>query len=272
MPDKPPDLYRLLAAAKHHARGAHGKVASADQHVRMEAVIHAGAAVELMAKAVIVSRDPEQIMRSRKRGPAATIRAIEAVDAAAVIVVELDPYVNGAKRTLNARNAAAHAADVDDIELNARILEGTQFVLVCAEVLLVSPRRLLGSELHQQVLVEIAGHTTAVRVSAEKLVAKAQREYRKLAALVPTEKLDEVLRQRDHGPQHGDIHTKITCPACGNHCWAYWQVEYDGSEEHQVESVLSFLGIECPSCFLQLSASQCDSIELNPDGDPAADG
>ena len=239
----------------------------------MEAAIHAGVAVELMAKAVIASHDPSQVFEDGKPGSARTIGASKAVRRAAALVVEMARYLNQAIRTLDARNASAHAAELDDGELSAHILEGTQFILVAAEALTISPRRFLGPELHQQVLAEIAGHTTALRVASEKLVAAANLEYRRLTSLVSPGKLAEVLRARDHGPQHGDVDTQVECPACSNLCWAYWRVdvdvEYEGPDDYQVEPVLAFLGIDCPFCYLQLSASQCDSISFNPNGDPA---
>lgn len=48
---------RLMAAARNHARSARAKAAEADPFVQQDAAIHAGTAVELVAKALLAQLD-----------------------------------------------------------------------------------------------------------------------------------------------------------------------------------------------------------------------
>jgi len=56
---------RLMAAARHHARSARAKAAEADPYVQQDAAIHAGTAVELVAKALLAQLD----LRLLRDGP-----------------------------------------------------------------------------------------------------------------------------------------------------------------------------------------------------------
>jgi len=145
-----PDLERLYSAAAHHARAANDKVRSPDRNLRMEAAIHAGASVELMAKAILVEVDPRLLFEEREshhvlidmlveagvataqqyaRRGTRTLTATKAVQLAARLCEQVRPHAAAARQALEARNRAAHAAELDEADLADEVIGGSDFVL-----------------------------------------------------------------------------------------------------------------------------------------------
>jgi hypothetical protein len=129
-------LDRLLSAASYHVRAAQAHADSSDSVEKHTSSIHAGAGIELAAKALLAQLD-RRLLRDRQdaqhalldviaenagvidreTAPKASLRTLEAaiaVDLACRISPAVRPYKKGALRALKARNAAAHFAEIDE--------------------------------------------------------------------------------------------------------------------------------------------------------------
>lgn len=291
-------LERLYWAAGHHTRSANQKQASDDKDVRMDAAVHIGAAVELMAKAVLVSVEPRLILgehsthdvlvdmlaengsavaHSLKKGksPAkTTVAARKAVDLAARLVPVMRTHRTGAGEALAIRNHAAHAAELDDAKLPAHIAAGTAFIMAGVYYLSRDAEAFLGRELSQQVEQNTDDIATALRSNAEMKVAAARHKYQTLIEPLPSKARASVLSAlQERFADAGDVQEPSTCPACENEGAAVsvvdFDVELDGPDEWREVPFLTFMGFECPYCGLFLDAMDCDAIGLDPRGGPA---
>lgn len=293
-PGGPIDRWVLLSAAEHHMKRALDGLASRDRHVQLDSAIHAGAAVELIAKAVIARVDAALVLEAedarqklidkyiesgliegkqvKERSPR-SISASNAVGLARKVVVELKAHDAGARQALDMRNSAAHAAELESEHLESRVLAASEYVLLAMEYLGASPQVVFGNERYEQLRAQIVRSTTALHIAAEQKVDSARQSYRTWVVDVSPTNLPQALRRRDHGPQHGDVSDRLECPACENCGWSYWNVEvdveYEGPGEHSVEPFLRFTGFQCPFCLLELNDEEWEALGLSPHPDPA---
>ena len=291
------DLERLYWAASHHVRAANDKVRSADRNLRLEAAVHAGAAVELMAKAILVHVDPRLLLDDREghhvlidllveRGAVTaqphgyrsrrTVSATKAVTLAARVCEQVGPHIGAARQALDARNQAAHAAVINEARLPDQVTAGSDFVLAGVDSFARSPEAFLGADVAEQVEREVAERNAALSLAAQRKVKRAHDRYEGLVARLPEGEGDEVFTELgNRTPIHGDHTERCDCPACGNAGWLIWDVEVDfepeGPDEYTTNAYLLFLGFECFYCGLQLNHVESEAVGINPQGDPADD-
>ncbi|MEO5664968.1 MAG: hypothetical protein ABIR39_17020 [Nocardioides sp.] len=291
------DVERLYSAASHHVRSANDKVRSTDRNLRMEAAIHAGAAVELMAKVILVNVDPRLLLDDREghhvlidvlveAGVATaqpyahkgnkTLAATKAVILAGRLCEEVRPHLGAARLALDARNRAAHAAEIDDAALAGEVTAGSDFVLSGVDHLGRSRDEFLGAELADQVQREVAERSTALRVDAQRKVRGAKDRYESLISRLPDGASSELIA--DLGKRaslHGDHTEPHGCPACGNRGWLIYSVEFDVEYEapgdYSTTTYLDFRGFDCLYCSLQLTNLESEAVGIDPQGDPADD-
>lgn len=287
--DSQSPMERLYWAASHHAQAANLKVSSGDRHLRMEAAIHAGAAVELMAKAILARVDPRlltedrdghhivvdmlvgsgEAVASKRRGSGsqATVSARKALDLALRLCPEVVPHDSAAGVALKARNAAAHAAEVDDTKLADQVTAANDFVLAGVDSFGRSRTSFIGDAL-DQVEREVAERNAALKVKARHAVELAKRRYDTPAVVMhgsdPTKVSSRV-------PFHGDHYDRYECPACANQGWLIWnvEVELDAADERNVNAYLNYIGFACFYCGLELTDAESDAVGIRPHGDPA---
>ena len=292
-----PDFERLYSAARHHARAASDKMRSPNENLRMDAAIHAGAAVELMAKAILTSVDHrllyedrdghhvviDLLVRAEKataepyaRKNSRTVTAGMAVDLAARLCEHVRPHAQGARRALAARNSAAHAAEVHEATLVERVTGGSEFVLAGVVHFARSPVEFLGRDLVEQVERDVEERNIALRAASWRKVSGAKGWYEALVAPLSVDGRQALLSELGKRQSaHGDHNERYPCPACGNAAWLIWNVEmdvdWDGPGDYSANAYLDFRGLDCLFCNLQLNDVESESIGINPHGDPAAD-
>lgn len=290
-------LERMYWASAHHTRAASDKVRSTDRNLRMEAAVHAGAAVELMAKAILVHVDPRLLFDEReghhvlidmlvrsgeataephRYGRKRTLAAMQAVSLAARICDHVRPHVAAAREALEARNHAAHAAWVDETKVADQVIAGSDFVLAGVESFARSRSAFLGAEVAVKVGQEVAERNAALSAVAKRKIQSAQLGYQDLVARLPNGRDDSVLVELGkRTPIHGDHTERYPCPACANDGWLLWDVEvdfeYEGPDEYSTNAYLIFLGFECFYCGLQLNHVESEVAGIDPQGDPADD-
>jgi hypothetical protein len=289
------DTERLYAASAHHTRAANSKVSSKDRHVQMEAAIHAGAAVELMAKAILATADQRLLLdkidghsllidmlikseavvaqqASAKRDVARTVSKTLSAGRALELSIRLHPslgaHLAAGQRALAARNAAAHSAEITVDALQAQVTSASDFVLACVASLGKSSGEFLGTELVDRVKHEVAKRSEDLVVTAQRLVDESHRRYEDFIAKLVEGNDQDVLRQlAKQGASHGDHAERYGCPACSNMGWLMWnvdiEVEYEGPGEYSTSASMDFIGFACPFCFLELDAEQSDAIGID---------
>lgn len=284
------DVDRLYDAAQHHLRSANEKVEAPDWRVRLDAAVHAGAAVELMAKAVLAGLDVRLVRREHHsvRGivnlliengnldatpydlsPNRTIGAEEALDLLSRLEEGLRPFCASAKKALAARNAAVHLAEAQDGLADA-VTAGSDFVLAGVDRLGRDRTAFLGDALAERVQREVAERRTVIERQAQQKVDRARATFDAYLGL------DEWIRElflaqvRDRRPRRPDVTDPHDCPACHNRGWMFSNVDVDeAADPDEVVAYLDFLGFRCYFCGLELDSEECDAIGLDPHGDPA---
>lgn len=284
------EIERLYAAARHHLRSANQKVTSPDWRVRLDAAVHAGASVELMAKAVLVSTDPRLIFQAHhsaqgianlliERGTLTatpfelrsrrTIGAGEALDLLKRIEDGLRPHCAPAKKALDARNAAVHLAEAD-AGLADAVTAGSDFVLAAVDRLGRDRSAFLGDPLAERVEREVAERRSVIARQAQQKVARARATFDAYLGLDEGIRDHFLTQVRERRPERPDVTDPHDCPACGHRGWVYFDVDVDvDSDPDDVVAYLDFLGFRCYFCGLHLDAEECDAIGLDPRGDPA---
>lgn len=261
----------------------------------MDAAVHAGAAVELMAKAILVHVDPRLLFDDRdghhvlidllvERGVASaqphsyrgkkTVGAAKAVVLSARVCEQVRPHVGAAQQALEARNDAAHAAAIDDSRIADQVTAGIDFVLAGVDSIARDRAAFVGAEVAEQVEREVAQRNATLVSAAQRKVKRARERYEALTARLPGGGSAEVLTElANRTPHAGDVTENYDCPACGNSGWLMWDVEidseYEGPGEYSNNAYLLFLGFECFFCSLQLNHVESDAIGINPRGDSA---
>ncbi|SDJ08519.1 hypothetical protein SAMN05444157_1658 [Frankineae bacterium MT45] len=259
----------------------------------MDAAIHAGAAVELMAKAVLAHLDPRLLaagdnahhalldvlaeqgrasVHARTKAPASTVIASSAVDLAARCADGLRTTKAAGHAALQARNAAAHAALVDEDKLADVVAGMNVFTLAGVDCLRRDRADFVGRERLAQVEREAAQRDSATQAAASSKVSAAKAQYRHLTDPLGTDGVGELLRILGSRPEPpSDISETVDCPACDNNAWLLWNVEvdveYEGPGEYSTYAYAEFIALDCPYCGLHLDEAECEAIEVPTDHD-----
>jgi hypothetical protein len=287
---------RMYWAASHHTRAANEKVRSLERYERMEAAVHAGAAVELMAKAILAKVDWRFLVHEqeghhvlldalidqgklsgqpRHQKLRTTLSAARAVEVVTRIREELRPHRQAADGALRARNAAAHAAVVEEDKLADCVTGGSDFVLAGVDCFGRSRDEFLGQRLAQVVQMEVKERSAALRDAARQKVETARRTYDRFVAQLPDDGASVLAQFGMREPPHGDHTEPFDCPACANRGWLTWnvevEVEYEGPDDYSTSAYLDFIGFDCYYCGLRLSDHECEILGIDPNGDPEVD-
>lgn len=280
--DEHATVKRLVFAARHHVRSAGEKASSDDEHVLQDAAIHAGVAVELLAKAVLARVD-ERLLRGTPEGiyhallealhskngsalqpspgfGAKTVTANTALSLVSRLKPELGSHEN-LRRVLLLRNAAAHMAEpVDQADLAGAIADAQSFAVGVIELIEVDVGEFITDALYKEWKEQSERRDAQLRAETERLLVGAREQYERLVdGLEPSKvaEIDAVLVGRFPGPEPdaGIERREETCPACH---YALGVLEYVLDVDYDVHegSVLGggFVAtqFDCPRCGLHL--------------------
>lgn len=292
---------RLIRAGSHHIRSAREKSASTDEYVLHDVAIHAGAAIELFAKALLVridhrlaygsAEDVYQALldtvtssgktripfKAAKTNPKRSVQASTAVNIARRLDEAIDRAATTAHAVLGMRNGAAHAAALEVSLLPDAVTDAETFVVAVSEVLRQDTTGILGQVEYEEWSSRSSDLAFQRDETARAKILTARESYLRLVANLPAEKvteIDQMLVIRP-GPSEGDVSQDQACPACGYQDASITFVEdFEIDEDGVGGSFLAPMHFYCPRCGLLLSSEEFSypGISIRYNGEwPAAD-
>ena len=291
---------RLYAASRHHAAKAREHRRQDDNYGRLDAAFHAGAAIELIAKAVLADLDPRLLadgaraqhalleavaeLRSRSGtvsgsggGGRATISASVALELASRLDSGCASHKSAAVRVLRARNAAVHMAEGPSAA-------GLMDLLASMEAFTDAAARFLRGSSHdywgvhfEEVTRDREAAQRALERRATAKVGAAAKAFQSMLAGLPEELRTRVIEelQRRGGTAatlSGDIVGEADCPACQQVATVAWdgavEVEQEMPGEYLYQGYWELVGLRCPVCGLALDADEIEILSLDV-GDPS---
>lgn len=282
------DANRLYDAARHHARAAfRGSLEPWTAHGAADAATHAGSMVELLAKAILTTRDPrllakgvsaqqhllDLVLQARGEQPITPAAALVRPTVDAGIAVDLVRRLDGrlaavegaARRVLSVRNTAVHMAIPPDEELLQTVVTSTvAFAKAAIAVLGHDPAAFWG-EYAEGATGLVRAREQLVAAEAERLVEAARTGYlqfRRGLAVEAWEQVVSVLARRTPG---ADLAATVRCPACEHEARVAWsaEVDFDYSDgESTVYGYWELEGLHCPVCALELDGEQLKALRL----------
>ena len=279
----------LYEVAQHHAHAALALRVASDGFAMLDAVSHAGSAIEFVAKAAIANLDPILLTKSISKGdlldslnhlkganvsPNARWRFTSLDASISVQMVnrihpECRSHTIAAEECLGVRNDAIHMGVVD---ANARTRATDGMVDYVGAVVACLGRDVkdfwgAGSE----DAVEVSrSRTERLNEVASLQVEAARSRYRfEVRELDPDEVERLVLMRISRRNVSADASFEEECPACGNEtAHLLWNAEMEAEPDDEggwhYYGDLVFRGLVCPVCELRLSGPEAESIGIDP--------
>lgn len=279
---------RLYAASRHHARKARELAASSDEHERLDAAVHAGAALELIAKALLAEIDrcllpdrahhalldavagQRESLAARPTAPKTTISAMIAVELVARLVPGCRAAEQSATAVIRARNAAVHLAVAPaGKELAGLVGAMEAFNDAAATALRGSSRDYWGIHF-EDVTREREAREADIAARAHAAVAEAKKRYQHAIGSLPDDLREQVLVElRDRLILVGEEMGTVECPACAEEATTAWELDIDVEEELPGDFLYSpylvLVGLGCSVCGLRLDPDEIEALGLEPD-------
>ena len=282
------DANRLYATARHHAQAAfRGALEPWTAHGAVDVAAHAGSVVELLAKALLITRDPrliskgassqhhllDLILQARGERPitpvAAPIRPTVDASIAVDLVRRLDSRIaavdGAARQALNVRNTAVHMAIPPDEELLQTVVTGTvAFADAAIAVLGHDPTDFWG-EYAERATGRVRARERLVAAEAERLVEAARAGYMQFRRGLAPDAWEQVVSVLARRPPSADLTAELRCPACGHEASVLWsaEVDFDYSDGESVAyGHWALDGLHCPVCALELDGEQLEALQL----------
>ncbi len=269
------DAASLLAAVRHHTQSARARVDTGDKFARMDAVLHAGSAVELICKLILLKKNtlllhqatplvvlasvaPQHPIHRNRR----SIDANGARDLVATLHPTLVPFKSDAKRASDRRNDIVHMA-IEDPDPAGTVEAMERFVAACLPVVQEDPADLFGVDRARQLKSEAAQRASQAKDIADHLIREARELYTKFTDGYNAEQKAEFDRflVGINGVPHYDDGWEVDCPACGyEDAWLAQEAEVDQDFDGTFYSGMRILGLDCPRCRLSLDDLQLDAI------------
>lgn len=277
---------RLYAASRYHAGRARALAASTDEYVQIDAAAHAGAAVELMAKALLADFDVRLLhggglhhalldivagnegIPARRSISKTTVGAVVAIELAGRLVPGCHRHEAAAKQVASVRNGAVHLAEAPSIETLREAVAGMEaFTDAAARHLHGSSHNYWGVHFEEVQKQQLAADEKVLKDAKEK-VAAARSRFDEMVGRLSAELRAPVLAElRTREGIVGDETDEVSCPACDQEATAAWDWEVDVEEEFPGEYMYSqFLapaGLGCPVCGLRLDASETLALGID---------
>lgn len=278
----------LLEAGRHHAQAAVRDFSDPDGFVLLDAAIHVGGAIEMVAKAAIAREEPLLLAKPSGRGdlldafarlretrltpsPGWRLKSID-VTFAIELLDRIHPNLGSrsaaAKEALNARNDAAHMGIVVPDELEKAAAAMVTYINALLGQLGEDERSFWDQAYDQAAALE-KDREERLKLRAEELIREARARFDHWLARLGPDPADiaEALAERElenqlRRPDFDDIDV-VSCPACT--CNAMIPKEIDVEEDFDGDGHLlvwgfTKLGLECPVCDLRLSAEEAQAL------------
>lgn len=279
---------RLFAAAQHHARTAIREAhAPWSPNVALDIAVRLGAVVELLAKALLASCDVrliapssqahhhlmDEVTAARQR-PAdrpgggrgrSSVAAADAVALASRLDHDIAGAAAGARRVLDARNAAAHLAVPPDGELLEELVGAAVAFANATVARLGEDIAVFWADYAQEATDRLQARERATRDEALRLVEEARDAFLQLRRGRSEEEWESVVAALTARSLSADLDAEVECPACGHDAHVQWSAEADGEYsdgEYVTYGYWALDGLRCQVCNLVLEAAQLDALDL----------
>jgi len=233
---------RLYAASRSHALKARALAEASNEHDRLDAAAHAGAAVELIAKAVLAELDLRLLhdrqmhhalldidVRDRKgyvpRPPSmtTTVGTSLAIELTARLIPGCRRHESAAQSVARTRNAAVHMALAPAPSQLEDLLSGMQaFTDAAATALRGASTDYWGVDF-EMVREQRAASELDVPTTANAHVNGARSRYEDMVGALSPEFRESVVAEiRSRSAIDGDVLDEIECPACCDRAAVTW--------------------------------------------------
>lgn len=285
----------LIEAASHHGRAAIRAVTSTDEFVLLDGAFHAGAAVELAAKAAVAEIEPmllssagnakgemvDALVRFRPSVsiapvPAGQRRRLRTIDASIAVAVaaRLYPKCNvSAELPLDVRNDAVHLAVVDPDRLEEAVRAMVTYVNLVVEAIQLSPAQFWRAEADEAQSLQAQRARRLLKLAQRRVTLAEQAFALRLDAIEQPEGRDALVRQLERVRPDFDETVDYPCPACGHSAALGWTADIDFERDpdggyYAAFAGLSFEGLECPVCDLRLNAEEAEALGIDSTWEP----
>ena len=278
----------LLPAVRHHALAARAKLDDTNRYVRMDAAIHAGIAVELGAKALLLHLDPRLLSVSEalshtlldvlakqaghvhvgERAPklVPSISARLAVELAARISPLVRDRKSRADEARKARNNAAHMAILDDSKIEDVVTGVEAFVAAVVGVLGLNLETFFGKSTPPPWDLRIQQQDEQIETAVRRKIEAAGQRYMQFVEGIGSEKVPQLTEFLVElaGPRPGDESVPEECPACGfDDARLSWEAEVDVEWDGSLYGGMVLRGLDCPRCGLELDAAEVEATAID---------
>lgn len=272
----------VRASSAHAVRALELEVDTAPE-APMFAAIHAGSAIELLAKAILARRNPLLLTVGQKhemkhadailgRVNAHDARTLDAALAKNVCGAFQGAVLANIDTLLRHRNSAAHMG----LMARADLAEALNAMRAAAEQG-IAHLDVSRDRYWRNYAAAVAGaldeRGTEVERAARSLIATHRAKLESVGL-----SHDEIrLRERRPGSffNRSEVEAPHQCPACKHEARLGWSidvdVEYEGPGEYTTSHFVVSDGLWCPVCGLSLDAEQCEAMGIDVDYDHSAD-
>jgi hypothetical protein len=301
------DLGRLLTdSSRWNAQIAVANYASDDTNEQLQAAVSTGTALELLAKACLTTISPALLadkgeqhsvllltgkggLTKRRPTQLRSIQAFESLRLLKAIRPEVSIDLSEPPMPLQVRNAAAHMALVDALELRIAVAVMARAVETMLPLIEVESGAFWGEHGQSVVLALLDETRTAAARSLAAKTARAKSAFADLTAGMTPEQAAALIRAfvGTHQPMD-DLVDQVECPACGQLGWRSAWIDrgpledaYDEESEVHYRFVTQTafpFKFQCPVCRLFLTSQELDQfpelaapLELDDDDEPAED-
>lgn len=287
-------LYRV---ARHHALTAMSTRETTDEFEMLDAAAHAGAAVELICKAIIARVEPilltdkptgngslldvithlrpvPNMQRSEKRF--ISVGAGVALGMACKLSPECFAHRKAAEDAQEIRNDALHMGFVDGAKVGVAIEAMATFVTAAAGLLGRTPDRFWGSAYVHEAESAVLTRHEREKAAADEKIASARGTYNLGLGGVEASIRAPLIKAAEAIGPFADDSWQVDCPACEQRAWLAWDVdaeyERDGDGGYNLVGGARLLGLECRVCGLQLTAPEVRAVDVETDDYREYDG
>ncbi|NHE67787.1 hypothetical protein G9U53_26125 [Rhodococcus sp. D-46] len=288
--DELPD--HLLKISNYHALAAISESNSTDARRWLNSAVHAGSAIEILAKFLLAKENPTLILDMKKASDVSLLHTIGRSD-----VGDTDDAMNlqtrgpdscfkliaaiwgstkvkegCARRVLNARNAAVHLGLLDRAQLQDALVE---FADVMTEMLRLAGLDESGFWKSSRAVVDQLSSARSLHIRLKIKLAESER-YAVTLGPVDEEAVRLDLRRAtdpavvEEMMPNSSVIMRMRCPVCTRVGRTYYSTSESAPEEDfdgplMVQTVASPVGFRCVTCNLELNLGELKQLNLAGD-------
>ncbi|WP_456824176.1 hypothetical protein [Cellulomonas sp. P5_E12] len=276
----------LLATASHHARTAIRDVSSANQFVLLDAAIHTGGAIEMVAKAAVAELEPlllsssgnskGELLDALPKFRAATFtsaKRLRTIDAsvAVAMVGRIHPACaalgTAATEALEIRNEAVHLGVVHPERLTEAVQAMASYINSVLGAL-DFPETMFWRSATSDAQVLQAERMRRLLSLARRRIYVAKKSLDLKLSIVPEADREHYMLQRERLRPVFEESAEAPCPACARSAALGWGIDVDVEKDHDggfytVVAGYTFEGLACPVCDLELKADEAEALGID---------